>query len=115
MAGDRHLWGLRNVNRRWRKLEPKHDEGSAERHRLVRCLVYGQYLGHELLSQPFGEQVNLREVQVRVTIAAASTSEVKVVEDAANRGGFAIVAPPVDFSVTVIHQDQAVEVASFDA
>ncbi|HYG59819.1 MAG TPA: S-layer homology domain-containing protein, partial [Symbiobacteriaceae bacterium] len=69
----------------------------------------------ESISSQLGENVDLAKVAVRVQIKKPANDTVKVVENAAKKGTFVIVAPPVEFSVTVAYDGKSVEVSKFDA
>ncbi|GMK40466.1 hypothetical protein PCCS19_35220 [Paenibacillus sp. CCS19] len=49
--------------------------------------------------------VSLKDIQLRIEIAASSESIVQVVENAAKTGAFTLIAPPVEFTVSVVHGD----------
>ena len=62
-----------------------------------------------------GQQVQLKDIQVKVTVTPSPAEIVKIVENSARRGEFTVVAPPVDFQVTCTGNDKTVEVSRFNS
>lgn len=67
------------------------------------------------ISDQIGKSVALQDIKVQIEIAAPTADTVKVVENAAEKGSFSLVVPPVDFTVRAIHEGTTVEVAKFNA
>ncbi|WP_052410150.1 S-layer homology domain-containing protein [Paenibacillus durus] len=67
------------------------------------------------LSDQLGKQVALQDIKVQIEIAAPKADTLKTVENAASKGQFTIVAPPINFSVRGIYGDAKVEVSKFNA
>ncbi len=67
------------------------------------------------ISKQLGQQVELKDVRVDVTIAAPSADTVKIVEDAANKDNYQIVVNPVEFNITCTSGGNTVEVTKFNA
>ncbi|CAG7645008.1 hypothetical protein PAESOLCIP111_04856 [Paenibacillus solanacearum] len=74
-----------------------------------------QQINIHSISEQLGQTVALQDIKVRIEIAAPSADMAKVVESSAARGEFAIVAPPINFTVTAIYGDTTIEVSRFDA
>ncbi|RKP55593.1 S-layer homology domain-containing protein [Cohnella endophytica] len=67
------------------------------------------------IADQFGNSVTLQNVKVRIEIATPISDTVKVVENAAMNGSFALVVPPLSFSVKVTYGDTTIEVSKFSA
>ncbi|WP_165452648.1 S-layer homology domain-containing protein [Paenibacillus thalictri] len=65
------------------------------------------------LAAKLGQVADLNEIKVRVEISQSEAGKVKVVENAAKDGGFSVVVPPVDFSVTASYRGQSVEITDY--
>ncbi|MPM28888.1 hypothetical protein SDC9_75425 [bioreactor metagenome] len=69
----------------------------------------------DAVSAQLGTDVSLSDITVTVEIAEPSADTVTVVENAAEDGGFSIVVPAVDFTISCTYHGQTVEVSSFNA
>lgn len=67
------------------------------------------------VSDQIGKSVALEDIKVQIEIAALSADTVKVVENAAAKGTFTLVVPPLDFTVRATYGDTVIEVAKFNA
>ena len=67
------------------------------------------------VSQQLGTSVALSDIKVTVSISEPSASMTKVIESAAQDGGFTIMVPAVDYTITCAHGSQTVNVSSFNA
>lgn len=67
------------------------------------------------ISEQFGEDVSLADIIVTVSVSTPSDDMVTVIADAANEGGFTLVVPAVEFTVSCTYGDQTVDVTSFEA
>jgi hypothetical protein len=61
----------------------------------------------------FGEDVEPSDVKVSVEISALAGEEATIVEDAATKGNYAIVVPPVDFTVRCTYRGEEVVISEF--
>jgi len=68
----------------------------------------------DAISAQIGKSVALQDIKVQIEIAISPVDTVKVVENAADKGSFTIVLPPMDFKVTAVYGDTTVEVATFN-
>ncbi len=68
----------------------------------------------DAISAQVGQSVALQDIKVQVEIAATPAGMAEVVENAAAKGTFSIVVPPLDFRVTAVHGDQTVDVSKFN-
>ncbi len=66
------------------------------------------------VSAQIGNQVELKDIKVSITVAEPSTATVKVVEDTANRNNYQIVAKPVEFNITCTNGNKTIEVSKFN-
>lgn len=62
-----------------------------------------------------GQEVELKDLKIHVEIAKPTQEVAQVVEDAAKKGNFIVVAPPVEFSVTCTYNNKTVSVSKFNA
>ncbi|MEA4920304.1 MAG: S-layer homology domain-containing protein [Clostridiaceae bacterium] len=69
----------------------------------------------EAVSQQLGTSVSLSDIKVTVSISEPSASMTKIIESAAQDGGFTIMVPAVDYIITCTHGSQTVDVSSFNA
>ena len=67
------------------------------------------------VSAQLGTDISLSDIKVTVEIAEPSTDTVTVVENAAEDGGFSIVVPAVDFTISCTYGRETVDVSSFNA
>jgi uncharacterized repeat protein (TIGR02543 family) len=67
------------------------------------------------VSSQLGENVALKDIKVQIVISSPAEETVKLVEDMRNKGEYAIVVPPVEFSVKCTYGEKTVEVGSFNA
>lgn len=65
------------------------------------------------VSGEFGTNVSLSDIIVNVSISEPSGATVKIVENAAASGGFSLVVPAVEFTVSCTYGGQTVNVSSF--
>ncbi|BBI35669.1 S-layer homology domain-containing protein [Cohnella abietis] len=62
-----------------------------------------------------GQSVALQDIKVKIEISDPSADTVKLVEDAAAKGTFTLVVPPIDFTVSAAYGDESVQVSKFSA
>jgi len=74
-----------------------------------------QQINIDAVSKKIGYSVELKDIKVQIRIATPTMETAKVVENAAKAGGFTIIAPAVDFTVTCSSGDKTVEVSSFNS
>lgn len=67
------------------------------------------------VSQQLGADISLKDISVTVSIAEPSKQMTAVVENAAKDGGFTLVAPAVDYTVTCDYGNKTVSVKKFNA
>lgn len=66
------------------------------------------------ISKEIGKLVQLQDIKVQIEIAKPAANTVKFVENAAAKGDFTLVVPPLDFSVKGIYGDKTIEISNFD-
>lgn len=82
---------------------------------------YGSYtlpasqINIDAVSQQLGENVSLSDITVTVSISEPSAAMTQVVEDAAEDGGFVIMVPAAEYTITCEYGGRTVEVSSFNA
>ena len=69
----------------------------------------------ETIARQFGENVSLSDIQVSITIARPNEETIRIVENAAENGGFALMLQAVEFSVTCSYNGNTLEVQRFDS
>jgi hypothetical protein len=67
------------------------------------------------VSSQLGGSVALQDIKIQIEIAAPTADTVKIVENAAEKGTFTLVAPPIEFTVKATYGDKTVEVSKFNA
>jgi hypothetical protein len=67
------------------------------------------------VARQLGENVTLADIVVSVSVSAPSDTMTTVIEDAASDGGFALVIPAVEFTVSCTYNNQTVDITSFNA
>jgi hypothetical protein len=72
-------------------------------------------LDMEAIAGELGAGVSPSDVTVTVSVSAPSDAMASVVENAAGDGGYTLVVPAVEFTVTCSYGDQTVGVTTFDA
>ncbi len=65
----------------------------------------------DAVSQQLGTNVSLSDINVTVSISEPSASMTKVIENAAQNGGFTIMVPAVEYTITCTHGSQTADVS----
>jgi len=73
-----------------------------------------QEINIDSVSAIIGQNLNLSDIKVSIELAKSPEQTVKVVEDSASKGNFAIVVPPVDFTVKCSFDNKTVEVSKYN-
>lgn len=66
------------------------------------------------VSGQLGKNVSLSEIAVTVTVSEPAGTMSKVIENAAKQGGFSVVAPSVDFTISGTYKGATVNVSAFN-
>ncbi len=74
-----------------------------------------QHINLEAIAEQLGESVTLQDIQIQVEVAPSTADMMKLVRIAAEKGGFTVVAPPVDFTVRAAYKDKTTSVSKFNA
>jgi|GEM_PF-1049433 len=69
----------------------------------------------DAVSEQFGEDVNLEDIEVEIQIAEPSDNTTQVVANAASEGEFTIVVPAVEFTISCTYDGETVELESFNS
>lgn len=72
-------------------------------------------LNIDAISAQLGGQIDLQDIKVRIEIAEPQAGTIRVVENAAKGGGFALVVPPLEFTVSAVYGDQTAVISKFNA
>lgn len=67
------------------------------------------------ISDQIGNSVPLKDIKVRIEIAESTANTIKAVENAANKGSFTLVAPPIEFTIKATYEGKTVVVSKFSA
>jgi hypothetical protein len=67
------------------------------------------------ISAEFGTNVELKDIKVQIRISSLTGEAAEIVQNAANKGSFTIVAPSVDFTVTCTYGGKTATVRSFNS
>jgi hypothetical protein len=67
----------------------------------------------DTVSAQLGQQVQLADIKVNVSIGAPPADTVKIVQDTANKDNYQIVVKPVEFRITCTSGGKTVEVSKF--
>ena len=67
------------------------------------------------VSEQFGKNVSLSDIAVKVEISEPSNETAAVVKNASDEGGFSIVVPAVEFTISCEHEERTVAVSSFNS
>ncbi|RXZ84062.1 hypothetical protein EBB07_02935 [Paenibacillaceae bacterium] len=71
-------------------------------------------LNIDALAAQLGSSVALEDIVMRIEVAQPPQDSISSIENAARRGGFALVAPPLSFTVTASYGDKSIEVDKFN-
>jgi hypothetical protein len=74
-----------------------------------------QLINIDAISKQLGVAVSLQDIKLKIEIAAPQADMVKVVENAAEKGTFALVVPPINFTVTSSYNGTNIEISTFNA
>lgn len=66
------------------------------------------------VSEQIGQNVELKDIKVNVTISSPPQDTVKIVEDTADRNNYKVVIKPVEFNITCSSGNKTVEVSKFN-
>lgn len=66
------------------------------------------------VSAQIGQQVELKDIKVSITIAAPPQDTVRIVEDTANKNNYQVVVKPVEFNITCTSGSKTVDVSKFN-
>jgi len=74
-----------------------------------------QQINIEAISKQMDRAATLQDMKIHIEIAEPTAEALKLVEDAANKGNFQLVVPPVEFTVTAIYKNSVMEISTFNA
>jgi hypothetical protein len=77
--------------------------------------IPAQMFNIDAISEQLGRDIELKDIRVQIEISKADQETVKIAEDSAGRGGYAIIVPPLEFTVRCIYGDITVEIEGFKA
>jgi hypothetical protein len=80
----------------------------------VRYILPAAQIDIDAISKQIGENVKLSDIKVQIKISNPSQDTVKVIENAAEKGSFTLVVPPVEFEITCTYGDKTVSVSRFN-
>ncbi|OMF09169.1 S-layer homology domain-containing protein, partial [Paenibacillus sp. FSL H7-0331] len=62
----------------------------------------------------FGKNSALQDIKIQIMIAKPTADTLKIVEDAAQKGGFTVVVPPLNFIIKATYEGTTIEVSQFN-
>ena len=74
-----------------------------------------QQINIDAVAAQLGANVELKDIKVKIQISKPAEETVKFIENSADKGNFAIVAPPVEFTVSCTYCGQTATVSSFNS
>jgi len=74
-----------------------------------------QQVNIDAISEQIGKTVALEDIKIQVEISAPTSDTLKVVENAAAKGMFTLVVPPIEFTIRASYESTTVEVSQFNA
>ncbi|MFC5471282.1 S-layer homology domain-containing protein, partial [Cohnella suwonensis] len=73
-----------------------------------------QQINISAISDQLGKSVQLQDIKLQIEISKPNMDTVKVVENSAAKGEFALVVPPLNFTVKAKNGDTTIEVSKFN-
>lgn len=67
------------------------------------------------IAEKLGQNVALKDIVVKIELAKSTEKVIQAVQENAQKDGFTVVAPPVDFTITCTYNNQVAEVKNFNA
>ena len=67
------------------------------------------------ISEKFGKKIDLKDIDVEISISEPTDSTASIVENVAKEGGFEVVAPAVEFTIKCTYKGQPIMVSKFDS
>ncbi|MCL6605397.1 MAG: S-layer homology domain-containing protein [Paenibacillus sp.] len=98
---------IKNMENKQAVLEIKTDRAT--------YILPAQQINIDSISNQFGRTVALQDIKLQIEIAVPTAETLKKVGDAATKGSFTLVAPPIDFTVKATNAGTTVEVSKFNA
>ncbi|OBR65253.1 hypothetical protein A7K91_19910 [Paenibacillus oryzae] len=81
---------------------------------LAAYTIPAQQINIGSISDQIGTSIALKDIKVQIEIAEPAADEIKVVQNAADKGSFTIVAPPIEFRVKAIYEGKTIIVSKFN-
>lgn len=76
-------------------------------------ILPSQQIHIDEIAKQLGDEVALDDIRVEVKMGETSNEMVKVVDHISKKGEFALVVPPVEFTVTCNYKNQSIEIDQF--
>lgn len=74
-----------------------------------------QQINIDAVSSQLGSSVALQDIKIRIALTSAAAEMVRALDNAAAKGSFTLVAPPIDFTIQGIYGDKTIEITKFKA
>lgn len=74
-----------------------------------------QQINIDAISAELGQNIELSDIKISIRITNPPEETVEVIEDQVSEGGYSIVVPPIEFSITATYGNQSVEINRFNA
>jgi hypothetical protein len=73
-----------------------------------------QQINMNSIIEKFGKSTVLQDIKIQIIISKPTADTVKTVENAAQKGGFTIVVPPLHFTIKATYGDTTIEASQFN-
>ncbi|WP_338553121.1 X2-like carbohydrate binding domain-containing protein [Paenibacillus sp. KS-LC4] len=96
---------IKNMEQKQAVLELKTDRAT--------YTVPAQQINVDAISKQLGQAVSLNDITLRIEIGTLTDNMMKIVQGSADKGGFTLSAPSLDFSVSAVYNNQILPITKF--
>ncbi|ANY67323.1 hypothetical protein BBD42_13190 [Paenibacillus sp. BIHB 4019] len=98
---------IKNMEQKQAVLELKTDRAT--------YTVPAQQINIDAISKQLGQTVSLNDIKLRLEIGTLTDNMMKIVQGSADKGGFTLAAPSLDFAVSAAYNNQIIPITKFSA
>ncbi|WP_341279576.1 X2-like carbohydrate binding domain-containing protein [Paenibacillus sp. FSL H8-0537] len=98
---------IKNMEQKQAVLELKTDRAT--------YTVPAQQINIDAISKQLGQAVSLNDITLRLEIGTLTDNMMKIVQGSADKGGFTLAAPSLDFAVSAVYNNQIIPITKFSA
>lgn len=98
---------IKNMEQKQAVLELKTDRAT--------YMVPAQQINIDAISKQLGQAVSLNDITLRLEIGTLTDNMMKIVQGSADKGGFTLAAPSLDFAVSAAYNNQIIPITKFSA